>query len=265
MQHSNDGDEFAENPGGLTPEEQRRRAAERLELEEEERLAFADEDERLPWLESEDDYEDEGPDSSRIATMVIFAVLSLAAILGLAWWFSKPGSDEELLAEGSTITAPDEPYRTRPADPGGEPVDGTGDVGFAIGEAQAREGQVAAGPAPAPTPAATASASAAARRSIDRAQAGATPAASAAAAPPAAPGGVAVQVAAFSSRARAEQGWSELAGRYSALQGLQHRVVEASVDGATVFRLQALPGSVAAAETVCRSIRSAGGDCQVKR
>jgi hypothetical protein len=42
-------------------------------------------------------------------------------------------------------------------------------------------------------------------------------------------------------------------------------VVEGVADSGTIFRLQALAGSVAEAETLCRDIKAQGGDCQVKR
>jgi hypothetical protein len=42
-------------------------------------------------------------------------------------------------------------------------------------------------------------------------------------------------------------------------------VVEGVADSGTIYRLQALAGSVAEAETLCQSLKAAGGDCQVKR
>ena len=74
-----------------------------------------------------------------------------------------------------------------------------------------------------------------------------------------------MQVGAFSTRALAESGWNQLRGRYEALQGVSHRVIEGVADSGTIYRLQAVAGSVESAEQLCRSIRDAGGDCQVKR
>jgi hypothetical protein len=73
-----------------------------------------------------------------------------------------------------------------------------------------------------------------------------------------------VQVAAYSSRDRAEAGWSTLSTRYPALSGASHRIVQATVDGATVFRLQAVAGDVKAAQALCSTLQGQGGDCQVK-
>jgi cell division protein FtsN len=97
--------------------------------------------------------------------------------------------------------------------------------------------------------------------SIDRQQTDAPSATT----PSAAPGGVGVQVGAYSTRAQAEAGWSQLSGRYDALQGRNHRVLQGTADSGTIYRLQAVAGSAAEADTLCRTIKAAGGDCQVKR
>ncbi len=72
-----------------------------------------------------------------------------------------------------------------------------------------------------------------------------------------------MQVGAYSSRATADAGWAQLTRQHEALSGVSHRIVQAQVDGNTVFRLQAVAGTVAAAETLCRAIKSGGGDCRV--
>ena len=210
-------------------------------------MMLADEDERLPWLESDEDYAEESFDLNRLIMIGLIAIVALLGLFGLIYVLTQPSTDEELLAEGSTIEAPDEPFRTAPDDPGGSEVAGTGDMSFEVGEGETRESRLAEG-------------NAAAAPSIDREQAGSSEETA-----PIAAGSVAVQVAAYSSRERAEQGWRDMAGRFEALSGLSHRVESASVDGATVYRLQALAGSESAAQSVCQSVRAAGGDCQVKR
>jgi hypothetical protein len=216
-------------------------------IEAEEQLALADGEERLPWLESDDEEEQPGVDTGRIVAFGAVGALALLLLLGLLWWFTGSRVDEELVADGGTIEAPDEPYRTRPDDPGGQQVAGTGDTSFEVGEGQSVEGRIAgSGAAPAP--------------SIDREQA-ATPTPK----PTATASGIGVQVGAYSSHEAAEAGWTTLAGRIDALQGRNHRVVQGTADSGTIYRLQALAGTVAEAETLCRSIKSQGGDCQVKR
>ena len=213
-----------------------------------ERLRLGDDDERLPWLESDDDYADDSVDTKRIAIFGLVGLLAIVALIGLAWWALRDNPDAELQADGSTIQAPSEPFRARPADAGGIAADGTGDVSYEVGEGQDRETQLAASP---PPPAPTASASAASTQpSIDRDQAADT-------------GGVGVQVGAYSSRATAEAGWVQLTGQHEVLAGVSHRIVQAQVDGNTVYRLQAVSGTVAAGETLCRAIKSGGGDCRV--
>ena len=74
-----------------------------------------------------------------------------------------------------------------------------------------------------------------------------------------------VQVGAYSSREAAETGWSTLSARIESLQGRNHRVLQGTADSGTIYRLQALAGTASEAETLCRTIKSQGGDCQVKR
>jgi hypothetical protein len=210
-----------------------------------EELAFAQEDERLPWLEADDETEEPGVDTGRVIAFVIGALVVLGLVIGALWWFFRDHSEPAIVADGSTIAAPAGPYKTKPANPGGSQAVGTGDTSFAVAEGKEAQGKVATSEAPRP--------------SIDRNQAGA-------AAPAAAPssGGVGVQVGAYSSRDRAEAGWSTLSTRYPALSGVSHRIVQATVDGATIFRLQAVAGDVKTAQQLCSSLQSQGGDCQVK-
>jgi hypothetical protein len=214
-----------------------------------EQLALADDDERLPWLESGEDDEDEGGvDTGRIVGFALFALLALAALIGGIWWFGNRGPDTELVADGSTITAPPGPYKERPADPGGKKFEGTGNVAPAVGEGASREGRLA---------------EAAPRPSIDAPRPGQSPAATPS--QPAASGGVAVQVGAYSSKETAEAGWQRLLGQTEQLAGVSHRVVQGQADIGTVYRLQAVAGDVAAAHRLCTALKADGIACQVKR
>lgn len=206
-----------------------------------EELAFAHEDERLPWLEADDEIEEPGVDTGRVIAFVVAALVLLGLVIGALWWFFRDHAETAIVADGSTIEAPAGPYKTRPADPGGAQAVGTGDTSFAVAEGRGPEGRVAV-------------ANEAPRPSIDRDQAGGAPASS----------GVGVQVGAYSSRDRAEAGWSTLSTRYPALGGVSHRVVEGTVDGSPIFRLQAVAGDGKAAQALCSALESQGGDCQVK-
>jgi sporulation related protein len=215
-----------------------------------EELAFAHEDERLPWLEADDDEAEEpGVDTGKVLAFVIGALVVLGLLLGGLWWYFHRNSAGTIVADGSTIQAPAGPYKARPANPGGSQAVGTGDTSFAVAEGKESLGKVADAPE-APRP------------SIDLKQAGA--AAPAASATPAAPSGVGVQVGAYSSHDRAEAGWSTLSTRYPALSGVSHRILQATVDGAQVFRLQAVAADVKTATQLCHTLRGQGADCQVK-
>lgn len=212
----------------------------------EEKLAFDRDGESLPWLESEEDYEEEqGVDTRRILGFALAGVALLGVLVGLMWWLTNRGPDTELVADGSTIPAPEEPYKVKPSDPGGKTYAGTGDESFAVGEGKTPRGQIAQVPAPAPGPSIA----------IEK-DAGA---------PEAVLNGVGVQVGAYSSRETAEAGWNRLVTTHEVLKGYKHRVVEGTADIGTVYRLQAVVGDEAGANQLCATLRSQGAACQVKR
>jgi len=177
------------------------------------------------------------------------------------WFITNRAADSEVVADGGVIPAPEGPIKTRPDDPGGKQFAGTGNVAPVVGEGGSRPGVVAENPLPGgatgkpgakPSPAASAT------------PAKPTPAAIPAAGQAPATGGVGVQLAAYGTRARAEQGWSEAQRRTDALKGIKYRVVEGKVDIGTVYRLQAVVGSRAEADTLCRALKADGVECQVK-
>jgi hypothetical protein len=221
--------------------------AEYEEIDENSELDLSEGD-SLPWLEG--DEEDEAAGGLDTAQVIGFAVILLALLLGIvgAIWFMTSGiGDDTPVADGSVIEAPEGPFKTRPEDPGGKEFAGTGNVAPAVGEGVAREGQIAAREAPPPA---------------------AKPAPSkpvvADASPQPAASGVAVQLAAYGSRARAEQGWAQLTRQTDTLSGVRHRVVEGVIDTGTVYRLQAMADSRSAADTLCAALRADGLDCTVK-
>lgn len=223
-------------------------------LSQSDRLALGDE-ERLPWLESADDVDLDEPasDSGRMLGFVIFAVLLLAVLVGGLYWLSHR-NNAPAAADGSLIAASTEPYKVAPKDPGGKTFAGTGDASFKVSEGE--------------KPAANLAGSAAAPAAKPSATSPAAPAAVGAASAPTAPtsgGGVGVQIGAFSTNAAAEAAWGKLAGAHAPLTGLSHRVVEGKADMATVFRLQAVAGDLAAANALCSKLQAGGLKCQVKR
>ncbi len=233
-------------------------------------LAFTDEDERLPWLESDDEDDSAaGIDTGRIVTFAVLGLVALLAIIGSVWWLTNRDSDGAQIADGSIIEAPDEPYKVKPEDEGGKEFEGTGDTSFAVGEGKTREGRLAetpaigSGPLTKPVPdAAQPNASRPAETTSAPSIETVKPDAEAIAQ---ANDGVGVQVGAYSTKASAEAGWRTLQGQTEALNGVRHRIVRGRADIGIVYRLQAIAGSGAAADALCGALRDDGLDCQVKR
>ena len=211
-----------------------------------EQLALADEEERLPWLESSEDDADEDDVGSELGStlrLALMALIALGVIVGGIYWATHRNSDPTLVADGSLVPADSRPYKEAPKDPGGKTFDGTGDTSFAVSEGKSKPAQMAASAAPKPP----------------------APAPGASAAPAAASGGVGVQVGAFSSKDAAETGWTKLAGQANgALTGVSHRIIAGSADNGTIYRLQAVAADAAAASALCSKLKGAGISCQVK-
>lgn len=211
-------------------------------------LDLAD-DERLPWLEAGDEDEaDAGFDTSRLILLGVLGLVLLGVVAGGIWFISSEASDEPE-PDGSLIAAPDEPYKSRPDDPGGKTFPGTGDTSFAVGEGQIREGKLAE---PTATPSPKESTGPSIASTVNEG----------ARAP--LPSGTAVQVGAFPRRSDAEAAWVGLMRQTEALNGVSHRVVEAQVDIGRVYRLQAMTGDRAAANRLCDALKDDGLACFVK-
>lgn len=224
------------------------------------------EEERLPWLESADDLEvePEPHPGRRLLLLALVAVVVLVLLVDGIYWIThrQPAARP---ADGSLIEASKTPYKVAPDNPGGKQFAGTGDSSFKVSEGQHPDASLAGStgttPAPAPQPAATATPSPAPAAAPAPKPA---PAPAAQAAHPAA-GGIAVQVGAYSSSARAETEWQHMVAAHDALKGVSHRVVEGQADIGTVFRLQALAPDAGAANTLCSRLQADGVKCQVKR
>ncbi len=213
------------------------------------------EDDSLPWLEADEEDEDSGGiDTVRLIGLFLILALLLFAIIGAIWHFTNRPSGAEQVADGSMIEAPEGPTKVRPDDPGGKEFDGTGNVAPVVGEGGTREGVLntdgnGAGASDGAGGTATASGGAATTGGSS-----ATTSTS----------GVGVQLAAYTSRARAEQGWNDLSRRTDALSGARYRIEQGTVDIGTVYRLQAVANDRAAADRLCAALKADGLDCQVK-
>jgi len=214
------------------------------------RLALEPGDERLPWLEGEEEDDEPEFDRGRIMAVAFALLLFLLVLVGVAWWLWAGRGAQELAADGSVIEAPDGPYKVRPRNAGGREVLGTGDTSFAVAEGVRVEGQVASNAPPPPPPAAAGAAE---------------PATGEAATGGAQVPGVGVQIGAYPTREAAQAGWSQMSSRLELLRGRGHRILEGRVDSGPVFRLQVVAESEGAARQLCAMLRQEGGDCQVKR
>ena len=221
-------------------------------------------DDSLPWLEAEeDDYAAGALDTTQVVAFVSILVVALLLVVGSVWYFGgRTGG--EVVADGSLIEAPDGPLKERPEDPGGKEFDGTGNVAPVVGEGGTREGVIATDDdnGAADREAVAEQAGSAEREDASNREAIGESAAQAAPAPVAS--GVAVQLAAYRTRERAQQGWSEINRRTNALSGLDYRIEEGVVDIGKVYRLQAVASDRSAAEQLCAALKDDGVDCQVK-
>lgn len=221
-------------------------------------------DERLPWLESEEEGEEPPPfDTGRLIGLGLIMLVALVVLVVAIWFVTNRAAGAGPAPDGSLIAAPETPYKQRPASPGGKTFAGTGDTSYAVGQGKEVEGRLAT---PAPPPAATVAPPATAMEAATPGRsATSTPSPAPAPKPEAGlPAGTAVQVGAYSSRADAEAGWRKLAGQTDALAGVSYRIVAGRADIGIVYRLQAAGGDRAGAQALCQRLRGAGIACQVK-
>ncbi|MBV7259267.1 SPOR domain-containing protein [Erythrobacter crassostreae] len=222
------------------------------------------ESDSLPWLEADEEDDEGGLDMAQIIGFGAVLIALLLGIVGAIYLISNSARDDAPIADGSTIEAPEGPIKERPDDPQGKEFAGTGNVAPAVGEGQTRESQIGSGNANAGGDSANGDAANGGAASSGSNAAAASSGDGAGSASGSSTSGVGVQLAAYSSRARAEQGWSQLVRQTDALSGVRYRVVEGVVDSGTVYRLQAVASDRAAADALCRAIKADGLDCAVK-
>ncbi|MBX7457993.1 SPOR domain-containing protein [Qipengyuania sp. 1NDH17] len=218
-------------------------------------LELMESDERLPWLDAEDDEEREaGFATSRLVMLGVLSLVVVGALVAVAW-FAMGATSDEPPADGSLVEAPEGPYKTKPEDPGGKVHAGTGDTSFAVGEGQTRVGKLAdKTPTPTPTPEPSDEpAGPSLATTLNEGPRASEP-----------PKGTLVQVGAYPSRGDAQEAWGRLMRQTTSLNGVRHRVVEAQVDIGTVYRLQAVTGGNAEARALCGRLKDDGLACFVK-
>jgi len=237
-------------------------------------------EERLPWLEPVDEFEEEGgiPIVKLIGAVVI-GLVALGLIVGGVFWLRNRDSAG---GNGALIQPQPGPIKEKPEAPGGMAVEGAGDVAYGASVGKDIDSKIdlsatpeepvtevapvkqappppvkAAPPAKSPTTAVEAAPKPAPKPVAPKP----------AAAPKPAPtftlpsGGSGIQLGAFSSDAMANKAWKQLSGRFGFLSGLDHGVVPVKVGDKTLYRLRAnAPGQ---AGTICAKLKVAGEACSV--
>lgn len=247
-----------------------------------------DGEDRLPWLEAADEYEDDAEVSpARLLIMVLGGLLLIGAVLGGLWWMQNGGAR----GQGELIVADKGDYKVAPKVDGAKVFEGEGDASFAATEGAEPSGKVDASrmpEEPAVTPqereaAAKAVADKAKRDKDAAAKAEAVRIAAADKGKPkpaamsvktaegtakgsdAAGGSATIQLGAFSSEAAATKAWTNLSKRFPYLADLGKSVSPTTAGEKTVYRLRASAGSAANAASLCGKLRVAGENCVVVR
>ena len=214
------------------------------------------EDDSLPWLESDEDEDAGGFDYIQFLGFFVVLIGLLGAMVWGIWYLTNSSKDAEVVADGSTIEAPEGPYKVKPKNPGGKEFEGTGNVAPGVGEGQTTDGKVADTDADG-AGSDSGEEGGSGQPSGDSASNGASDTGASGSA-------VGVQVGAYGSEKRAEEGWVALSKMSSALDGVRYRIVKGQADIGTVYRVQALASDRAAATKLCAALKADGLQCQVK-
>lgn len=236
------------------------------ETGEEQDLGLTEED-RLPWLEAADDFEEDGEVSPvRLLAMVLGGLILIGAVLGGLWWIQNGGTRG---GQGELIAAQQGDYKVAPTDDAARTFEGEGDASFAVSEGGAPAAKVDPSrmpeePAVSPEAQAEAAAKAAEAKSAPAKAKEETKAEKPAPKPAAAAPGT-IQLGAFSSEGAANKAWGTLSKRFAYLGELNRSVSPAKIDSGTVYRLRVSTGSSEKAADVCGKLRVAGENCVVVR
>lgn len=240
-----------------------------------------EEEDRLPWLEAADGFEEDGEVSpARLLVMVLGGLLLIGVVLGGLWWVQNGGAR----GKGELIAAQEGDYKVAPKNDGAKAFEGEGDASFSASEGAEPAGKVDPTRMP-EEPAVTPAEREAAVKKVAADKAAATKAATTKAAPAdkakpaaapvkaaeapvkAAPasGAAMIQLGAFSSDAAAAKAWTNLSKRFAYLAELNKSVSPAKVGDGTVYRLRVAAGTAANATNLCGKLRVAGENCVVVR
>ncbi|SBV32919.1 Sporulation related [uncultured Sphingopyxis sp.] len=229
-----------------------------------------DDEDRLPWLEAADGFEEDGEVSPvRLLVMVLGGLLLIGAVLGGLWWIQNGGAR----GNGELIAAQQGDYKVAPKSDGARTFEGEGDVAFSASEGGEPAGKVDPKRMP-EEPAVTvaereaAAKKAAAEKTPKSKQQPAAPVKAGETKPapaPVAQGSTMIQLGAFSSEGAAAKAWTNLSKRFAYLAELNRSISPAKVGDGMVYRLRVSAGTAANASNLCGKLRVAGENCVVVR
>ncbi|MGC6401305.1 SPOR domain-containing protein [Sphingomonas sp. FW199] len=225
--------------------------------------------EKLPWLESAQDFDEARSGWSRIGLLVVAGIVLLAA-LGFAYsMMSRPSGGD---GDGSLIAAPQGDYKVKPTDPGGMKMAGEGDSVYAATEGAVTNASVdlsrtmetpVAGKVVPSAPAPKAAGAPKVAAPVPEKAKPLLPSTAAPAAASSGGGGSVVQLGAYPTSVAADQAWSALSRRFPWLAPLGKSVQSAEVNGRSVSRLRVNAGSAMQARELCQRLKVAGESCFV--
>ena len=227
---------------------------------------------RLPWLETVDTDERDGPGLGRVLALVLLGLVVLAAIVFGVYRLQHRTAP----ADGELIAAQEGDYKIRPDDPGGLHFAGEGTAAVATSAGRPHSGAIdvravpeapvnghrAAQPLPTRDPGSR-NAVAAVPAPGGKLVAPAPVAAPRAPAPGSASGGSLVQLGAFPTEAVANSAWASFSKRFAYLAPLGKSVQPVATNGKTMFRLRVNAGSANQAADLCGKLKVAGENCFV--
>lgn len=230
-----------------------------------------DDEDRLPWLEAADGFEEDGEVSPvRLLVMVLGGLLLIGAVLGGLWWIQNGGAR----GNGELIAAQQGDYKVAPETDGAKTFEGEGDAAFSASEGAEPAGKVdparmpeepAVTPAKRQAAAKKAAPAPALTKAAPQEKAKRVALAKTAEAKPSASGSAMIQIGAFSSEGAAAKAWTNLSKRFAYLAELNRSILPAKVGDDTVYRLRVSAGTAANAANLCGKLRVAGENCVVVR
>ncbi len=228
-------------------------------------------DDRLPWLETAADDDEDGPSIGRLVGLVLLGLVALGAVLGGVYWWQHRAVPA---GNGDLIAAQEGDYKVKPDDPGGLKVEGEGDAAVAAsGGNGTGNSQIAVTKLP-EAPVVGTKAAPGTKPGGGSATASATVSGSGGklvAPPPGRPvtvsngggGGALVQLGSFPSEAGANAAWASESKRFGYIANLGKSIEKAEVNGRTFYRLKVNAGSASAAQELCGKLKVAGEACIV--